>query len=81
MLSSDRLFQTDLDRAYAEAWAVSFFIAESEPKKYVAFLRKTTNHTPFVTVTPQDRVKDFTDIFGSNLAALEARCLRFLSDI
>src|SRR5207249_2926432 len=38
LVSSDRLFTSDPDGAYAEAWALSFFLIETTPKKYIDYL-------------------------------------------
>lgn len=80
MIASDRSFQLDPDGAYAEAWALTFFLAETEPRKYQTYLAKTASHPPQVVLRPQDRLKDFTSVFGDQLDLLEAKMLRFVRE-
>src|SRR5262249_37420655 len=77
LVSSDRLFATDSDGAYAEAWALSFFLIETMPKKYTEFLGRTAARPAFVEYTSPQRLQDFTETFGSDLTMLEARMQRF----
>lgn len=81
LVASDRPFLTNPDAAYAEAWALSFFLCESEPKKYFQYLAKTTAPPPFSDYRSPQRLKDFTDSFGSDLAMLDARLKRFVAGL
>lgn len=81
LVGSDRFFQADPDGAYAEAWALTFFLAETEPRKYLAYLAKTGQHKPFAVVTPQERMQDFVSVFGTQLDLLEAKMLRFIGEL
>ena len=44
-VSSDRLFQSQTKDAYAEAWALTFFLAETRLANYIQYLRKTAART------------------------------------
>jgi hypothetical protein len=81
LLSSDRAFQADIDGAYCESWALSFFLSETDPKKYSAYLMKTAAIKPFSDYRSPQRLKDFTDTFGSDLTMLDARLKRFISGL
>lgn len=81
LVSSDRPFQADIDGAYAEAWALSFFLSETEPKKYSAYLMKTATIRPFSDYRAPQRLQDFTDTFGSDLPMLDARMKRFVAGL
>ena len=81
LVSSDRAFRADIDGAYCEAWALSFFLSETEPKKYSAYLMKTAAVRPFSDYSAPQRLKDFTDTFGSDLPMLDARMKRFISGL
>jgi hypothetical protein len=81
IVSSDRLFQTNPDRAYAEAWSLTFFLSESEPRKYFQYLAKTAGRPAFSEYRAPERLRDFADIFGGDLAMLEARYLRFMAGL
>jgi hypothetical protein len=81
MLSSDRIFETDAISAYAQAWAFTFFLVEQMPREYARYLEKTASREPFTLYSSAQRLKDFTDVFGTNLALLDARFLRFIKDV
>jgi len=81
LVSSDRFFGTNPDGAYAEAWALSFFLMESMPKKYIEYLAKTAARPAFTDYPGPQRLRDFTDVFGSDLAMLDARMQRFLAGL
>lgn len=81
LISSDRAFHTDVPGAYAEAWALTFFLSETEPKKYFQYLQKTAAVKPFEAYPQPQRLRDFTDIFGSNWEMLNVRMLRHLAAI
>jgi hypothetical protein len=81
LVSSDRLFQANPDAAYAEAWMLSFFLSETEPRKYLSYLQKTAALKPCVEYPAPQRLKDFTDVFGQNLTMLDARMQRFAAEL
>jgi Protein of unknown function (DUF1570) len=81
MVGSDRAFDKDTEGAYAEAWALSFFLSEQEPRKYVRYLMKTAAVQDFTLYPAPQRLKDFTDAFGGNLGLLDARMQRFIGEL
>lgn len=80
MLSSDRLFDRDPARAYAQAWAVSFFLVETQPRQYAAYLARLVDRPPFERYASPQRLADFTAVFGDNLQLLESRFVRFMRE-
>ena len=68
MVASDELFRINPAAAYAEAWAMSFFLVETEPAKYVEYLKRTAARPPFDAYTAAERTADFTAVFGARLA-------------
>jgi hypothetical protein len=81
LISSDRAFAADPGGAYAEAWALTFYLVETEPRKYMQYLEKTGQHSPFAVVRDQQRMQDFTNIFGQQLDLLEAKLLRYMAEL
>ena len=78
LVASDRSFSKNAGGSYAEAWALSYYLCETSPKKYFEYLSKTAARPAFEEYTSQERLKDFTDVFGTDLAMLDARMQRFL---
>jgi hypothetical protein len=81
LVASDRIFSADPDGAYAEAWALSFFLLETMPKQYLELLSRAANRPTFSDYAGPQRLQDFTQIFGSDLTMLEARLQRFLAGL
>jgi len=81
LISSDRAFDRDVQGAYAEAWALTFFLSETEPKKYFQYLQKTAAVKSFEAYPQPQRVRDFTETFGSNWEMLNVRLLRHIAAI
>jgi hypothetical protein len=81
LVSSDRFFETDTDGAYAEAWALTFFLSETDPRRYLDYLQKTANQPNFTQRRAPERLADFTAVFGPNLKLLEAKMLRFMGEL
>jgi hypothetical protein len=81
IVSSDRMFSSDPLAAYAEAWALSFFLMETSPKKYIELLSTTADRPAFADYPGPKRLQDFTDVFGADLAMLDARMQRFIGGL
>jgi hypothetical protein len=80
LVASDRLFGLSPGAAYAEAWALSFFLIETQPQKYLDYLARTARYAPFTTPTAKDRLADFTALFGSDWAMLQSQWVRFVQN-
>lgn len=81
MIQSDRAFDTKPLDAYAEAWALTFYLSETKPREYARYMQKLAALQPFVAYPGPQRLKDFTDTFGPNLSLLEASYLTYLRDL
>lgn len=80
LLADDRLFDSDVDRAYAESWAFSFFLSETRPQKYSELLARTAARPAFVAYGARERMADFTSILNTDLRRLERDYLAFLTE-
>jgi hypothetical protein len=81
IVATDDLFRINPGVAYAEAWAMSFFFSETEPHKYVEYLKRTAARPPFEEYTASERTADFVAVFGKDWRMLEARLLRFIAGL
>jgi hypothetical protein len=81
LLSSDHPFRTDATSAYAEAWALSFYLCETRPREYAAYLAKTASRAPFSSYSAAERMADFQDIFGNEMRMLDVKFLRFIEEL
>jgi hypothetical protein len=81
IVACDDLFRVDPAAAYAEAWALTFYLTETEPRKYGQYLKRTASRPPFRRYAAKERTADFAAVFGSDWRMLEARLLRFMSGV
>ena len=81
IVASDDLFRTAPGAAYAESWALSFFLVETLPHKYVDYLKRTGLRPPFTDYSAAERTADFEAVFGADWRMLEARFLRFMAGV
>jgi len=81
LVTSDRLFQAAPTTAYAEAWALTFYLTETQPARYAQYLARINSHPPLAQCSAAERTADFTAVFGSDWRMLEARLLRFIEEL
>ena len=81
VVSSDTLFRRDPGRAYAVAWAMTFYFSEREPRKYISYLKLVSKRKPLTPFSRSSRVQEFTDLFGKDYQMLAVRMTRFLDDL
>ncbi len=67
--------------AYAEAWALTYFLNEKHPEEYVAYLKRLAKKPPLIWDEPAARVSDFKSAFGEKLPALDAEFVRFMKSL
>ncbi|MEX2306853.1 MAG: DUF1570 domain-containing protein [Pirellulales bacterium] len=81
LLSSDTAFRSDADGAYAEAWALSFYLCETQPRLYAAYLAKTADRPLFSDYAAAERMADFQDVFGREMKMFETKFLRYMEEV
>jgi len=64
IVSSDRFLTMQPAEAYAEAWALTFFLVETRPAKYTQYLRKTGARSSFTTYRSPEMLHDFSNILA-----------------
>jgi len=81
LVASDRLFRTHPSVAYSTAWALTFYLMETDRGKYTDYLARTAARPPFEVYTAAERTADFTAVFGDDWRMLEPRLLRFIAGL
>ncbi len=67
--------RTALD-AYAEAWALNYYLIHQHPRKYQAYLQRLAEKKPLIWDDPQARLQEFRAAFGEDLGALDTDFVR-----
>jgi hypothetical protein len=81
LVSSDKLFKSSIDLAYAEAWALTYYLSQTQPTKYAAYLARTARRPEFQKYSSTQRLADFTAVFGDNFALLDAQFLQYMRNV
>ena len=77
----DRFRNTNTNQdAYAEAWALTYFLIRSRPDDYLKYLKHVSQKKPLVGDSPETRLAEFEAIFG-DLEELDQDFLRYLQRI
>ena len=79
-IMTDRLFQVRPATAYATAWAMTYFLAERQPRKYAAYLRQLNSRPLYSPYTVPDRVRDFQAVFGQDPRMFAAQVIGYFRD-
>ncbi len=80
-IMNGRLFRTNVLDAYAQAWAVTFFLAETRSSKHSNFLKAVSARDPMKPYSAEERLADFQAAFGKDIDRLEVSFLRFMEDL
>jgi len=79
ILNDDRFLEPDsTGDAYAEAWALTWFLLREHREGFVNYVRRIAAKRILVAVTPQDRLQDFRESFGKTPNELEREFLRYV---
>ena len=77
LIDNDRIFQTDIETAYALSWGLSFYLYESAPKRYFQFLANDAKRKNFKPYTSSQRLKSFALAFGNDFEKLAKKMNEF----
>ncbi len=81
LIAGDEAFRKDPASAYAEAWALTFYLVETQPRQYAEYLVRAAARPAFQGYSATQRLDDFTAVFGDDWRMLEARLLRFIEEL
>ena len=80
LISDDSRFR-DVNQAldaYAEAWALTYFLIRQYPQQYVAYLKQLSQKSPMVWDEPSTRLAEFKQHFGDDLKKLDTEFVRYM---
>ena len=80
LISSDTAFQDpdSVRRAYAESWALTYFLVKTRSTQYREYLRRLSEQPALVSHDPAQRRALFRASFGTDLRELEDEWMRYL---
>lgn len=66
--------------SYAEAWALNYFLLRQKPKQYLAYVKLMAQKQPLLWDEPDDRLRDFKQVFGDP-ARLDAEFVKQMAKV
>ncbi len=67
--------------AYAEGWALTYFLIKTRRKQYVAYLRKLSEGKPLVERTERERIDMFEEAFETKIDKLDKALLAYMRTV
>ncbi len=78
--TDDRLQNVEqAETAYAESWALTYFLIKTRRENYVSYLKTLQNKPRLKADSPEERLRDFRQAFGDDLETLDRDLARWLS--
>jgi hypothetical protein len=83
LIAEDTRFRqaTTAVQAYAEAWALNYFLVRTRSEAYVKYLQKLAEKPPMIYDTPEEREAAFREAFSQDPKTLDADFLRYMSGL
>ncbi len=83
LLSSDEVFRSSktVRAAYAQSWALNYFLQKTRPEQYRNFVKMQRLHIPLKEVSADRRLSMFTAVFGGGRSQLEQEFIRFIKEL
>lgn len=81
LIGSEEMFLTNPLGAYAEAWALSFFLTETRSSRYADYLKRLARRDRLSAYSTADRIKDFQEAFGADVPSIDAQLVRYISEL
>lgn len=83
LLSDDTRFReaSTAEAAYAEAWALTYFLLRTRKKQYVEYLRELSRGEPLIERGRRERIEMFERIFETDLATLDRQFMTYMARV
>ena len=81
LIESEAGFRREPGTAYAQAWALTFYLVETQPSRYSQYLARVADRKPGLLSSRSERLADFVEVFGDDFPMLEARFQRFMAEL
>ena len=80
-IESDALYETSVLDFYAQSWALTFFLIETRPRNYAAYLKRIAARDPFALYSAKERLADFKEAITSDVDSLDTQFVKFIDGL
>jgi hypothetical protein len=83
LISDDLRFRNEAtaEDAYAEAWAMTYFLIRTKRKEYFQYMKELSESKPLVQLDRRERIEMFQRIFDTDLPTLDRQFLLYMSRV
>lgn len=80
LLADDSRFRSSAtaEFAYAEAWAMTYFLLKTKREQYVSYMRTLSEGKPLAENTPRERIEMFEKAFGATVAEIDRQMVHYI---
>ena len=78
LVQNNDVFQSSVHDAYAEAWALSYFLMKTHREQYVNYLKLVQAKPRLVWDSKEQRIDDFVGAMGKSIEKLDAEFERYM---
>jgi len=80
LIQDDKRFRNPrtASEAYAEAWALNYYLLRHHRDEYLAYLQRLAEKEPLEPSNPQQRLSEFREFLGDDLESLDAKFIRYI---
>ena len=80
-IESDALYETSVLDFYAQSWALTFFLVETRPRNYSAYLKRIATRDPFALYSAKERLADFKETISVDVDSLDSQFVKFIDGL
>ena len=83
LISNDDRFRTPQTAtdAYAESWALTYFLLKTKRKEYVEYLRKLSDIRVMEELSARERVSMFEKVFDTSVAEIDKELINYMKQV
>jgi hypothetical protein len=80
LLADDRRYRNSASAvdAYAEGWALTYFLVKTRRQQYVQYLQRLSEGRPLAKRTKRERIEMFEDVFGTTVQQIDRALVHYM---
>lgn len=80
-IESDDLYESAVLDFYAQSWALTFFLVETRPRNYSAYLKRIAARDPFADYPAKERLADFKETIHADVDWLDTQFVKYIDAV
>ena len=80
-IESEDLYESGVLDFYAQSWALTFFLVETRPRNYSAYLKRIAARDPFAEYPAKERLADFKETIHIDVDWLDTQFVKYIDGV